>query len=125
MVKKVLSSDKVVNLVFFGHISGFNSIPQVLDYGHRNIKEIVPCVVANGKYRDLRTGKVVEKTGNVAEWPILVGAALQYEGENTFFLLSRQISGDRALMLIELMPSDFHPETMHKIPIKKRKKISN
>ncbi|MBR1904502.1 MAG: hypothetical protein IJ824_04940, partial [Alphaproteobacteria bacterium] len=69
--------------------------------------------------------KVVEKTGNVAEWPILVGAALQYEGENTLFLLSRQISGDRALMLIELMPSEFHPETMHKIPIKKRKKISN
>ncbi len=125
MTQKVLSSDRVVNLVFFGHISGFNSIPQVLDYGHRNIKEIIPCRVENGKYFDLRTGMPVQKQGNVQEWPVLTGAVLQYEGENTMFLLSRRIA-NRKLMLIEIMPSEFHPETMHKILVRKRKtKISN
>ena len=123
MTQKVLASNEVVNLVFFGHISGFNSIPQVLDYGHRNIKEIIPCRVENGKYFDLRTGKPVQKQGNVQEWPVLTGAVLQYEGENTMFLLSRRID-NRKLMLIEITSSEFHPETMHKILVRKRK-ISN
>ena len=121
MVQKVLDSNKVVNLVFFGPISEFNSIPQVLDYGHRNITEVVPCRVVSGKYLELRTGQPVKKEGNVQEWPILTGAALQYEGENNLFLLSRRYD-NRKLMLIEIMPSQFHPETMHKILIRKRKK---
>lgn len=124
MRQQVLASNEVVNLVFFGHISGFNSIPQVLDYGHRNIKEIVPCMVKDGKYFNLRTGQIVKKEGNVQEWPILTGAVLHYEGENTMFLLSRRID-NRKLMLIEIMPSEFHTQTMHKILVKKKKKISN
>ena len=124
MVQKVLNSDKVVNLVFFGHISGFNSIPQVLDYGHKNIKEIIPCYVKNGQYFNLRTGQPVQKSGNVQEWPILTGAALQYEGENTMFLLSRRID-NRRLMLIEIIPSEFHPQSMHKILVRKKKKTTN
>lgn len=123
MTQKILSSDRVVNLVFYGPITSFNAIPAVLDYGHRNIKEIVPCCVENGKYFDLRTGKPVQKQGNVCEWPVLTGAVLQYEGENTMFLLSRRFA-NRKLMLIEIASSEFHPETMHKILVRKRK-ISN
>lgn len=124
MLKKVLNSNQVVNVVFFGHISGFNSIPQVLDYGHHNIKEIIPCTVKDGKYFNLRTGEPVQKKGNVTEWPVLTGAVLKYEGENTMFLLSRRYD-NRKLMLIEIMQSQFHPESMHIIPIRKRKKITN
>ena len=126
MMKTILSTDKVVNLVFFGHISGFNSIPQVLDYGHKNIKEIIPCYVKNGQYFNLRTGQPVQKSGNVQEWPVLTGAVLKYEGEKNMFLLSRRIGGNRPLMLIEIMPSEFHKESMHMILVRKKmKKTTN
>ncbi len=125
MTQKVLNTDKVVNLVFYGPITSFNAIPAVLDYGHKNIQEIVPCCVRNGKYFNLRTGESVQKSGNVQEWPVLVGSVFQYEKENTMFLLSRRIANGK-LMLIEIMPSEFHPETMFKIRVRKRKtKISN
>ena len=123
MRQQVLASNQVVNLVFFGHISGFNSIPQVLDYEHKNIKEIIPCYVKNGQYFNLRTGQPVQKSGNVQEWPILTGAVLKYEGENNMFLLSRRID-NRKLLLVEIMPSEFHKESMHMISIIKRKKTT-
>ena len=115
MEKKVLEATKLATLVFYGPIYGVSSIPHIGQYLHRNIKKVVPCEVVNNQYRSLRTGCLVEKTGNVVEWPLLRGTVLAYE-DGKQFLLSRRYA-DQKLLFMEVVPEDFHP-TMVKVPIR-------
>lgn len=112
-MKKV--SNQLTNLVFFGPVVSFNSIPNVGEYLHGNIKKIVPCEVRNGKYFDLRYGKQVKKEGNVQEWPLLRGCVLRYADKRQF-LISRLIA-EQENILIEIPADGFHPESMVRPPV--------
>ena len=112
-MKKV--SSQLTNLVFFGPVVSFNSIPNVGEFSHRNIKRIVPCEVIKGKYYDLRSHKEVKKEGNVQEWPLLKGSVLRYADKRQF-LISRLIA-EQENILIEIPADGFHPESMVRLPV--------
>ena len=108
-------SNQLTNLVFFGPVVSFNSIPNIGEFSHRNIKRIVPCEVRKGKYFDLRYGKQVEKEGNVQEWPLFKGSVLRYADKRQF-LISRLIA-EQENILIEIPADGFHPESMVRLPV--------
>ena len=110
----------VVNLVTYGPVLNMTSIPNVGDYGHWNIRSMTPCVKKNGKYVDIRTNAVVPDPTNKQEWPLLVGAVIQYS-DGKKFLLSRSISGDRPLLLMKIDDAEFNPASMYTVKLRNRK----
>ncbi len=116
MSGKVIEN-KVINLVSYGPTYSTNSIPNVGDYTHWNIKSIVPCEKNDkGEYINLRTGKKVKPEGNQAEWPLLVGSVLHYKDDYNF-LLSRTLDRKR-LIFMQISDADIRPSTMYRINLR-------
>lgn len=99
-MKKKALSDVLACVVIYGNgFVDFNTIPQVGDFGHWNIKKVIPCQVLNdGAYVDLRTDKEVVPPDNSAIWPLLRGTVITYP-DSSKFLLSREISSGNNLMI--------------------------
>ena len=110
---EVLSSKKLATVVTYGAVKNnleeevlfgvldIRSIPDVGDFGHWNIKQVQPCMVGeDGKYRDIRTGKMVKLQKNNLVWPLFTGNVLVYP-DGKSYLLSRRFH-DNAVLQIDI-----------------------
>ena len=87
--------------------------PYCLDYKSERIKNITPCVKADGKFFDLLTGKPVPVLKNTLEWPVSAGTVFHYKNGKSL-LISRNLS-DRRLMIME--DFTFNPQSMVKYDV--------
>lgn len=108
MEKRVLASNQLACVITYsGGYVDFDTIPQVGNYNHWNVKKVIPCQVVEGRYVDLRTDKPVEPAANSTVWPLLVGTVITYpDGQK--LLLSR--SCDRHdLLLVDMTDQPLPP----------------
>lgn len=83
--------------------------PQLYDYKNNGIKHLIPCFEKDNKFFDIRSKKVVDTRKNCMIWrPVMVGKLLRYEDKD--ILVSRELFGDRKLLLID--NHYFNPMTM-------------
>ena len=77
--------------------------PGIGDYDNPYVLRTTPCEVVDGRYRDLRTGAVVEKKNNMLEWRNLSGTVFRFEHRRGFsnenLLISRRFEDGRLLLL--------------------------
>lgn len=89
--------------------------PGYYEYKHPSVRGICPCLKVNGVYKDLRTGKIVEKTGDTLEWSETPGTVFQYpDGYET--LISRRIS-DRKVIIVDDQEFSFNNRSMVRIHV--------
>lgn len=118
MVKiKELSSSKLACVITYGALKrtvaeneilgvhGIHEIPDVGEFNHWNMKKVVPCVVKNGKYVDIRTGEQVSVKGNSQVWPLLTGTVLCYP-DGKRLLLSRRFNRERSIMVLDITDTE-------------------
>lgn len=98
---KVLLGGEVACAVRYGSLAvvGVRCIPDVSEYEHWNIEQVVPVQIQDGKYFDLRNGKEMKLQKNCQIWPLLKGTVLHYpDGQD--MLLTKMCS--RAMGLIDV-----------------------
>jgi len=102
MKKRILASNQLACVVTYGAIKSsrgelwgvdFHSTPQVGEFGHWNLRKVIPCQVVNGQYVDLRTGETVATPGNSAVWPLLHGTVITYPDGQKLLLSHRYFDG--------------------------------
>lgn len=123
-----LTSNKLACVVTYGALKrtvaeneilgvhGMHEIPDVGEFNHWNMKKVVPCVVENGKYIDIRTGELVSVQGNSQVWPLLTGTVLCYP-DGKQLLLSRRFNKEGSIMVLDITGTE-HPVSTNSLTVK-------
>lgn len=119
-MKKLEKNAKVVSLI--SYISRWGEKVNYADYNNPRITEVRPAIVSeDGKYTDLRTGEVIERTPSMQEWVLYPGYVLEYP-DGKLFLISRLVDKERTRVIFPEDEGNWHysPTSMIKIKVFKR-----
>lgn len=97
-------------------VHGMHEIPDVGEFNHWNMKRVVPCVVEDGRYVDIRTGELVSVKGNSQVWPLLTGTVLCYP-DGKQLLLSRRFNKEGSIMVLDITGTE-HPVSTNSLTVK-------
>ncbi len=105
-MKKKLLGGEVACAVRYGELSsiaGFGCIPNVGEYEHWNVRQVVPVQIQDGKCFDLRDEKEMKLQKNCQIWPLVKGTVLHYpDGQD--MLLTKMCSGAMGLIDVTNQP---------------------
>lgn len=119
-MKKLEKNAKVVSLI--SYISLWGEKVDSADYNNPRITEVRPAIVSeDGKYTDLRTGEVIERTPSMLEWLLFPGNVVEYP-DGKLFLISRLADKERTRVIFAEDEGNwrYSPTSMVKIEAFKR-----
>lgn len=95
------SSLKVVAYVRVRPFIPYTRVPGICEYTNGNIQQVIPCWEEyDGELKDIRTGAIVEPSGDFQIWPVLPGTVWEY-ADAKMILVSRNCRHETITMPIE------------------------
>lgn len=93
------SNLKVVAYVRVRSFIPYTRVPGICEYNNGSIQQVIPCWEYDGELKDIRTGAIVEPSGDFQIWPVLPGTVWEY-ADAKMILVSRNCRHETITMPI-------------------------